>query len=66
MGGGDVEVDAFRAVVDVEKGDDAIEANGVGTRGWMPKSMQSSRLSTDAWLDLPDPATRQDQCHTQF
>jgi hypothetical protein len=33
VGGGNAEVDAVRAVVDVEKGDDAIKADGAGTGG---------------------------------
>jgi len=45
-----------------KKGGDAIEADEVGTGGLMPKSMpKSSRLSTEAQLDLPNPATRQGQ-----
>jgi hypothetical protein len=32
-GGGNAKVDAVRAVEDVEKGDDAIEADGAGTGG---------------------------------
>ena len=40
-----------------KKGDDAIEANGVGRGGsTMPKSMQSSRMSTEAQAGFARPS----------
>jgi hypothetical protein len=71
--GGDAEVDAVRAVVDIEewrrrnrgiRGENR-RVDAVKPPQWGPvlKSMQSSRLSEETGLELPDPATRRGPKH---
>jgi hypothetical protein len=54
---------ALCADVEVAEHEGVVEADRVETGGSMPKSMQSSRLTAEAQLDLPNPTTCRGRKH---